>query len=76
MMGTEKDYWVWLEKFKGFPEDTAFSARFRKSSVEEEKSEFQRADAMLSAYYALAKRGESARSEEGIGKSNWGKVLH
>jgi hypothetical protein len=36
MMGTEKDYWVWLEKFKGFPEDPAFSTRFRKSSAEEE----------------------------------------
>ena len=40
MMSIEEDYWVWLEKFKGFPEDPAFSARFRKSSVEEGKGEF------------------------------------
>jgi hypothetical protein len=55
MMGTEKDYWVWLEKFKGFPEDPAFSTRFRKSSAEEGKGEFQRTDAVRSAHYALAK---------------------
>ena len=55
MMGTEKDYWVWLEKFEGFPEDPAFSTRFRKSSAEEEKGEFQRTDAVRSAHYALAK---------------------
>ena len=55
MMSTEEDYWVWLEKFKGFPEDPAFSARFRKSSVEEGKSKFRRTDAVLSARYALVK---------------------
>jgi hypothetical protein len=55
MMSTEEDHWVWLEKFKGFPEDSAFSTRFRKSSVEEGKGEFQRTDALLSAHYALAK---------------------
>jgi hypothetical protein len=55
MMSTEEDYWIWLEKFKDFPEDPAFSTRFRKSSVEEGKGEFQRTDAVLSAQYALAK---------------------
>jgi hypothetical protein len=44
-----------LEKFKGFPEDPAFSTRVRKSSVEEREGEFQRTDAVLSAHYALAK---------------------
>jgi hypothetical protein len=42
MMSIEEDYWVSLEKFKGFPGDPAFSARFRKSSVEEGKGEYQK----------------------------------
>ena len=55
MMSIEEHYWVWLGKFKGFPEDPAFSARLRKSSVEEGKSEFRRTDAVLSAHYTLVK---------------------
>ena len=86
MMETEKDYLVWLEKFKGFPEDPAFSTRFRKSSAEEEKGEFSKDRCGAIGSLRIGKGDESAGSvEEGIGSiklrrnrqnQNWGEVLH
>jgi hypothetical protein len=70
-----KDSKVFLKNF-------TLSTRFRKSSVEEGKGEFQRTDALLSAHYALAKGAnrqgqyekESAKlSSKEIGKIKLGK---
>jgi hypothetical protein len=78
MMSIKEDHWAWLEEFKGFPEDSILSARLKKSSVEEGKGEFRRTDALLSAYYALAKgtnrQGQWKRESAKLNSKEIGKI--